>query len=207
MPGQVMCLRRCPSENSPITRPRPTRWFMWWWTTAHSKVSHRWQSCSMCPRTIGPRPLGRSVGNRTGLYGTGVCQGCVDPDVAFLHFRHTGGGRQVWEVSRRGHHAQRLGNDGARGRNCHRTGRERKIGRRGSRTSRFGRFIRRRAPGRRPRPAPITLARRLGQGVACETLYETRLVPPGISSQVRPSNTLPVRFLNTPPHCLKKNGT
>src|SRR5262249_42554005 len=29
----------------------------------------------------------------------------------------------------------------------------------------------------------------------------------GISSQVRPSSSLPARFLLTPPHCLKKNGT
>lgn len=29
----------------------------------------------------------------------------------------------------------------------------------------------------------------------------------GISSQVLPSNFLPVVFFRTPPHCLKKNGT
>lgn len=29
----------------------------------------------------------------------------------------------------------------------------------------------------------------------------------GISSQVRPSRTLPVRFLKVPPHCLKKKAT
>lgn len=29
----------------------------------------------------------------------------------------------------------------------------------------------------------------------------------GISSQVLPSNLLPVVFFRTPPHCLKKNGT
>ena len=29
----------------------------------------------------------------------------------------------------------------------------------------------------------------------------------GMSFQVRPPSTLPVRFLNTPPHCMEKNGT
>ena len=32
-------------------------------------------------------------------------------------------------------------------------------------------------------------------------------IAPGIWSHVSPSSIRPARFLNTPPHCLKKNGT
>jgi hypothetical protein len=42
---------------------------------------------------------------------------------------------------------------------------------------------------------------------ALHALPLSRAASLGISSQVRPSRTRPVRDLSTPPHCLKKNGT
>ncbi len=44
-------------------------------------------------------------------------------------------------------------------------------------------------------------------GTTADSSCGTPALMTGISSHVRPSSTRPVRFLNTPPHCLKKKGT
>ena len=64
----------------------------------------------------------------------------------------------------------------------------------------------------RPTPRPTATRRSAQDGQAVGRAH----LPPaaigsselrGISSQVRASSRRPARFLRTPPHCLKKNGT